>query len=134
MLTSRSSGAPWRHDLGRGQTRGGETMSGWTNWAGTVSADPRRLHTPASTAELAEVVAQAAAQGRRVRARGSGHSFTPIAVTDSDTLDLSRWTGIASTDADARLVTVRSGTPLHQLNAELDALGLAMTNLGDIDA
>lgn len=109
-------------------------MSGWTNWAGTASADPRRVHAPHSVAELAEVVAGAAAEGRRVRARGSGHSFTPIAVTDSDALDLSGWTGIASVDADAGLVTVRSGTTLHHLNAELDALGLAMTNLGDIDA
>ncbi|GLY64144.1 D-arabinono-1,4-lactone oxidase [Amycolatopsis taiwanensis] len=109
-------------------------MSGWTNWAGTASADPRRVHTPRSVAELAEVVAGAAKAGRRVRARGSGHSFTPIAVADSDALDLTHWTGIESVDIDANLVTVRSGTPLHRLNAELDALGLAMTNLGDIDA
>lgn len=109
-------------------------MSGWTNWAGTASADPRRVHTPRSVAELAEVVADAATEGRQVRARGSGHSFTPIAATDSDALDLTQWTGIASVDVDANLVTVRSGTPLHQLNAELDVLGLAMTNLGDIDA
>jgi FAD-linked oxidoreductase len=109
-------------------------MSGWTNWAGTVSADPRRVHTPGSAAEIAEVVTDVAAHGRQVRARGSGHSFTPIAVADSDAIDLGRWTGIASVDEDARLVTVRSGTPLHRLTAELDAVGLAMTNLGDIDA
>ena len=32
------------------------------------------------------------------------------------------------------MVTVRSGTTLRALNAELGALGLAMANLGDIDA
>ncbi|HET6499525.1 MAG TPA: D-arabinono-1,4-lactone oxidase, partial [Amycolatopsis sp.] len=109
-------------------------MTEWTNWAGTASADPRRVHTPGSVAEIAEVVTDVAAHGRRVRARGSGHSFTPIAVADSDAVDLGRWTGIASVDACAGLVTVRSGTPLHRLTAELDAIGLAMTNLGDIDA
>lgn len=109
-------------------------MSGWTNWAGTASADPRHLHTPRDTGEIAAVVVEAAADGRQVRARGSGHSFTPIAVTDSDAINLGAWTGISSVDADGRLVTVRSGTTLKRLNAELDGLGLAMTNLGDIDA
>lgn len=109
-------------------------MSGWTNWAGTASADPRHVHTPRGTEEIAAAIAEAAAGGRRVRARGSGHSFTPIAVTDSDAIDLGGWTGISSVDADGRSVTVRSGTTLKRLNAELDGLGLAMTNLGDIDA
>ncbi|KAA9166753.1 FAD-binding protein [Amycolatopsis acidicola] len=109
-------------------------MNRWTNWAGTATADPRRVHTPRSVAEIAEVVTGVAVDGRRLRARGSGHSFTPIAVADSDAMDLTQWAGITSVDADSHRVTVRSGTPLHQLNAELDALGLAMTNLGDIDA
>jgi FAD-linked oxidoreductase len=109
-------------------------MSRWTNWAGTAAADPQRVHTPRSVAEIAEVVTGVAVDGRRVRARGSGHSFTPIAVTDSDAIDLTEWTGIASVDAETNLVTVRSGTTLNRLNAELDTLGLAMTNLGDIDA
>jgi FAD-linked oxidoreductase len=109
-------------------------MNRWTNWAGTATADPQRVHTPRSVAEIAEVVTGVAVDGRRVRARGSGHSFTPIAVAESDAIDLTRWTGIASVDAEAHRVTVRSGTPLRQLNAELDTLGLAMTNLGDIDA
>jgi FAD-linked oxidoreductase len=109
-------------------------VSGWTNWAGTASADPRHVHTPRGTEEIASAITEAAAGGRRVRAWGSGHSFTPIAATDSDAIDLRGWTGISSVDADGRLVTVRSGTTLKQLNAELDGLGLAMTNLGDIDA
>jgi FAD-linked oxidoreductase len=99
-----------------------------------VTADPERVHKPRSTAEIAEVVAGVAVEGRRVRAWGSGHSFTPIAVADSDALDLTAWSGIKSADIKTGLVTVRSGTSLKSLNAELDALGLAMTNLGDIDA
>src|SRR5215470_9283226 len=109
-------------------------MTRWTNWAGTATADPARVHTPRDVAEIARVVTDVAVDGRRLRARGSGHSFTPIAVADSDALDLTGWTGISSVDAETNEVTVRSGTPLHQLNRELDALGLAMTNLGDIDA
>ncbi|MEU6641432.1 D-arabinono-1,4-lactone oxidase [Saccharomonospora sp. NPDC046836] len=109
-------------------------MTTWTNWAGTAVAQPRRVHRPRSRAEIAEIVTHAAAEGNRVRALGSGHSFTDIAVTDSDAIDLSGWTGIVSADMESGLVTVRSGTTLRDLNAALDVLGLAMTNLGDIDA
>jgi FAD-linked oxidoreductase len=49
-------------------------------------------------------------------------------------LDLSLWTGITAADTQTGLVTVRSGITLRRLNAELGGLGLAMANLGDIDA
>ncbi|MFD7652482.1 D-arabinono-1,4-lactone oxidase [Actinosynnema sp. NPDC059797] len=100
----------------------------WTNWARTASANPHRVERPASRDELAEVVAGASA----VRPRGSGHSFTAIAVAPGVAVDLTDWTGI--TDVSGDLVTVRSGTTLRQLNALLDHLGLALPNLGDIDA
>jgi len=109
-------------------------MTRWTNWAGTAAASPLRVHRPRGTEEIAEAIGRSAADGRRLRPLGSGHSFTAIAATDSDAMDLTGWTGIASADVEKGLVTVRSGTTLKQLNAELDALGLAMTNLGDIDA
>ncbi|MCU1685615.1 MAG: L-gulonolactone oxidase [Amycolatopsis sp.] len=108
-------------------------MTRWTNWAGTATADPLRVHRPRSTSEIVDAVTTSATDGRRVKAWGSGHSFTPIAVADSDALDLTAWTGVASADVETGLVTVRSGTTLKVLNAELDNLGLAMVNLGDID-
>ncbi|MFD1148758.1 D-arabinono-1,4-lactone oxidase [Saccharothrix hoggarensis] len=100
----------------------------WTNWARTASANPHRVEHPASVDELASVVTGASA----VRPRGSGHSFTDIAVAPGVAVDLDAWTGIS--DVSDTLVTVRSGTTLHQLNALLDVLGLALANLGDIDA
>ncbi|WP_410658662.1 D-arabinono-1,4-lactone oxidase [Amycolatopsis sp. lyj-112] len=109
-------------------------MTRWTNWAGTATASPLRVHQPRDTDEIAEAIGRSATDGRRLRPWGSGHSFTAIAAADSDAMDLTRWTGIAGVDVAKGLVTVRSGTTLKHLNAELDALGLAMTNLGDIDA
>ncbi|MEV6440577.1 D-arabinono-1,4-lactone oxidase [Amycolatopsis sp. NPDC051716] len=109
-------------------------MTRWTNWAGTVSASPQHVHQPRDTAEIAATVASIAAAGRTVRPWGSGHSFTAIAAADSDALDLRHWTGIDRVDLATGHVTVRSGTTLRELNAALDTLGLAMTNLGDIDA
>jgi L-gulono-1,4-lactone dehydrogenase len=106
----------------------------WQNWAGTASASPARRYWPRSTEEIADAVTAAARDGLTVRALGSGHSFTPAAATSGAALDLSGWNGIVSADLASGLVTVRSGTTIRELNAALDALGLAMANLGDIDA
>jgi L-gulono-1,4-lactone dehydrogenase len=106
----------------------------WRNWAGTAAATPARWAQPRSEAEIAVAVKEAAAAGLQVRALGSGHSFTPAAATDGLALDLSLWTGITAADPQTGLVTVRSGTTLRALNAVLDEFGLAMANLGDIDA
>ena len=100
----------------------------WTNWARTATATPHRVEHPASAEELAEAVVHA----RAIRPRGSGHSFTDIAAAPAVALDLDRYTGI--TNVSGHLVTVRAGTTLRQLNALLDGLGLALANLGDIDA
>jgi FAD-linked oxidoreductase len=106
----------------------------WQNWAGTATADPARRYWPRSAGEIADAVKEATAAGLTVRALGSGHSFTPTAATSGAALDLSGWAGVISADAGSGLVTVRSGTTIRQLNAALDVLGLAMPNLGDIDA
>jgi FAD-linked oxidoreductase len=106
----------------------------WQNWAGTAEADPVRRYWPKAVGAIADAVKDAAAADLTVRALGSGHSFTPVAATAGAALDMSGWTGIVSADPGSGIVTVRSGTTLRALNADLDALGLAMPNLGDIDA
>src|SRR6202050_3646409 len=106
----------------------------WRNWAGTAMAVPARWCQPRTEAEISAAVKDAAAGGLPVRALGSGHSFTSVAATAGVALDLSRWTGITAADTQTGLVTVRSGTTLRTLNAELGGLGLALANLGDIDA
>jgi L-gulono-1,4-lactone dehydrogenase len=106
----------------------------WQNWAGTASADPARRRWPRSAEEIADAVTSAAKDGLTVRALGSGHSFTSAAATSGVAIDLSCWTGIVAADLESGLITVRSGTTLRELNAALDVLGLAMANLGDIDA
>ncbi|MCA1654914.1 MAG: FAD-binding protein, partial [Pseudonocardiaceae bacterium] len=103
----------------------------WRNWAGTEAAVATEVVRPRDLDELASAVTGAS---RTVRARGSGHSFTAVGAAHDRAVDLSGWTGVVSADVDSGLVTVRSGTTLRALSADLDRLGLAMTNLGDIDA
>ena len=108
--------------------------SQWRNWAGTATATPARWCQPRTVAEISAAVKAAAADGLTVRALGSGHSFTAAAATSGVALDLSLWTGITAADTRTGVVTARSGTTLRALNVELGGLGLAMANLGDIDA
>ncbi len=116
----------------RSHSGSGTAAAGWRNWAGNVSASPRREVTPASAAQVAAEVARAAEDGLTVRMAGSGHSFTPAAVTDGVLLRPGRLTAIRSVDAAAGTVTVEAGCPLHVLNAGLLARGLSLANMGDI--
>src|ERR1700739_1146764 len=106
----------------------------WQNWAGTATADPARRCWPRGAGEIADAVKEATAAGLIVRALGSGHSFTPTAATSGAALDLSGWAGVVPAEWGWGLRQVRSGTPIRQLTAVLDVLGLALPNLGDIDA
>lgn len=108
------------------------TRGAWRNWAGNVTARPARSVAPASTAELAEAVARAASDGLRVKAAGTGHSFTAVAATDGLLIRPERLTGLRAVDRAAGTVTVAAGTTLRQLNMTLSAHGLSLANMGDI--
>jgi L-gulono-1,4-lactone dehydrogenase len=105
----------------------------WRNWAGNQTMTPALVERPASTQQVAEAVRRATASGRRVKAVGSGHSFTGIALTDGVLLDLGRLDRLVSADPDTGLVGVEAGMPLHRLNAVLAEHGLGLTNMGDVD-
>ncbi|MGW1915390.1 D-arabinono-1,4-lactone oxidase [Streptomyces sp. NPDC002076] len=104
----------------------------WRNWGGNVSARPARQVTPASVEELAAAVRRAAEDGLKVKAVGTGHSFTSIAATDGVLIRPQLLTGIRKIDREAMTVTVEAGTPLKRLNAALAREGLSLTNMGDI--
>jgi L-gulonolactone oxidase len=106
---------------------------GWSNWSGTEVTHPVRQTHPSNVDELAEDIRAAAAQGLQVKAAGSGHSFTGVAATDGLMVHLDRMAQIRSLDVPSAQVTVEAGMSLHALNAALDAHGLALANLGDLD-
>ncbi|WP_181789884.1 D-arabinono-1,4-lactone oxidase [Streptomyces phytophilus] len=106
----------------------------WRNWAGTVAARPARTASPATTAETADAVQAAVEDGLKVKAVGTGHSFTAAAATGGLMIRPERLVGIHEIDREAGTVTVAAGTPLHQLNHALAAAGLSLANMGDIMA
>lgn len=104
----------------------------WSNWGRNESVRPVRVRRPSSVEEVASIVEGARRDGLRVKAVGAGHSFTGIAVAPGVQLELSRLSGVHAVQGN--LVRLGAGTHLNQLPALLGSLGLAMENLGDIDA
>ncbi|MFI5619865.1 D-arabinono-1,4-lactone oxidase [Streptomyces sp. NPDC051567] len=104
----------------------------WRNWAGNVSATPARVVSPGTVEELREAVRRAVADGQRVKAVGSGHSFTAAAATGGVLLRPHALAGITAIDRSASTVTVGAGTVLRDLNRALAREGLSLANMGDI--
>jgi L-gulono-1,4-lactone dehydrogenase len=88
---------------------------------------------PTSEDELAQLVAGAASRGLRVRAVGSGHSFTDIACSDGMLVDTSGMQHVIAADPGSGRVTVEAGIKLHALGPQNARHGLALENQGDID-
>ena len=107
-------------------------MATWRNWAGNQKANPVSIDAPRSVGELAALVASASGKGQKVKAVGSGHSFTSAAATNGRMIRLENLSGILHIDHASCQVTVGAGTRLSDLNMLLHAEGLALANLGDI--
>lgn len=105
----------------------------WRNWAGDQVCAPVERRRPSDREELAEVIAAAAAAGRKISVAASGHSFTETAMTDGTMIDAGLISGVLDADRSSGLVKVGGGTILADLNPRLHELGLGMENLGDID-
>src|SRR3954463_4945266 len=108
-------------------------MSTWPNWSGTESATGVQTLRPRSVDELAAAVKSAAEQDKKLKAVGSGHSFTGGSVPQEVMIRMDGLASIIHADKESGRVMVGAGTGLGKLNAGLAAFDLAMANLGDID-
>lgn len=108
-------------------------MATWRNWAGNQQAHPLSIRAPHSVHELSEMVASAQSRGEKVKAVGTGHSFTSAPATNGRMLRLDNLRGVYHVDHNSNQVTVGAGTRLSELNSLLHDQGLALANLGDID-
>jgi FAD/FMN-containing dehydrogenase len=110
------------------------THSHWSNWAGNQQCAPQRVVHPSTEADVQDAVIDAVNQGLGVRVVGTGHSFSPLSVTDGVLLCLDRMTGVTAIDAARHRVTVSAGTTIRQMGDPLWAARLCLKNQGDIDA
>jgi FAD-linked oxidoreductase len=104
-------------------------MSGWSNWSGSVTAQPGVTGRPRNLDELTGLVRQA----QKVRVVGAGHSFMPLVHTDDTLISLADLEGRIDIAADRKTVWAPAGWSLDRLTGALWEAGLSMINQGDIN-
>jgi hypothetical protein len=118
-----------------------EVRQTWKNHLGNQQIDPLRIYAPRSIEEVSQIVRQAEAQGVTVRAVGSGHSWSDVALTRGFLLKTGGLAKPVVTEPDflrpewagRRVVRSEAGIRIKELNAYLDANGLALSNMGGYD-
>ncbi|MGH2924060.1 MAG: D-arabinono-1,4-lactone oxidase [Solirubrobacterales bacterium] len=113
-----------------GRTRGSPR---WKNWTGDRECEPLEIIAAGERGEVVRALERARGEGRRVRAVGSGHSYSEIALSDGYLVSIEAMNEVIDVDRDSCLVRVQAGIELGELNRALDRHGLAMPSLGEID-
>ena len=114
----------------------------WKNFAGNQIAQPLQIFRPRNFAELLSVIREAQRNQRRVKAAGSGHSHSEVALTSDFLIDTHGLNKVLKLDetvlknnvATATLVHAECGIRIRDLNEELDKRGLALLNMGGYTA
>src|SRR5680860_766642 len=94
----------------------------WRNWAREQVCHPEAIVRPRTREGLIEAVITAREQGRKVKVAGSGHSFSPAALTDGTMLHVEALDRVLDYDSSTGLVRVEAGAVLAGLNGRLDRL------------
>ncbi|MBV9423497.1 MAG: FAD-binding protein [Solirubrobacterales bacterium] len=114
----------------------------WRNHTGNQGIDPLRVLKPTTLQEVVQIVRDAERDGCTVRAVGSGHSWSDVALTRGFVLlptELAVALELEEDLLDAErahrepLVRVQAGMRIRELNAHLDSRGLALRNMGGYD-
>jgi hypothetical protein len=111
----------------------------WRNTTGNQGVDPLRRCAPESLEDVVDLVREAEREGATLRAVGSGHSWSDVALSGGFVVEPRRLTRPLEPDltragVDAgRLVRVESGMRVRELNEYLDRNGLALTVMGGYD-
>jgi len=120
---------------------GFEVRQTWKNHLGNQRIDPLRIYDPAGIDEVAAIVRAAENAGVTVRAVGSGHSWSDVALTRGFLLKTDGMSQPVAREPDflrgewagRKLVRAEAGIRIKELNAYLDGRGLALSNMGGYD-
>ena len=98
------------------------------NWSGTVTFSDSNTFAPATTAELAEIIAN----NPKVRARGSAHCFNAIADTDAISVTFENLPHELVINKEKQIVTVSAGIKYGELAVALEKRGWALHNMASL--
>ncbi|MEM9672712.1 MAG: FAD-binding protein [Cyclobacteriaceae bacterium] len=113
----------------------------WSNVIEKHQVEPFKYLIPGSLQDIVAAVREAEECGHRIRAVGSGHSYSDVAITDGLLVDMSRLCQMLRLDKnklhrsqqEKYLVEVEAGITVESLNRKLDRRGLALINMGAIN-
>jgi alditol oxidase len=98
------------------------------NWAGNITFGATRTHRPETVDQLRRLVADSA----RIRAVGTGHSFSAVADTTGELVCLDGLPAAVSIDATNRSATVAASMRYADVAVELHDKGFALSNLASL--
>lgn len=98
------------------------------NWSGTVTFADSQTFAPATTAELAQIVAT----NPKVRARGSAHCFNAMADTDAISVTFENLPNELMIDKEKEIVTISAGIKYGELAVALEKRGWALHNMASL--
>lgn len=118
-----------------------EVRRRWHNHTRNQSVEPMRIYDARSLEDLRVAVRDAEACEATVRAVGSGHSWSDVALTNGFLVKTHRLNRVLELDDElllpgidtGRLVRVEAGITIRELNAVLHRQELALTNMGGYD-
>lgn len=113
----------------------------WKNTINKYSTQSLRYFEPECLEDLRKIIQLADKHGKKVRAVGSGHSFSDIAITDQFMVSLKHlnqqlpldliW--LKDQSRFRTLVNVEAGITIEQFNKEMEEKELCIPNMGGID-
>ena len=118
-----------------------KTRYTWNNILGNVKSNPLLYFYPRHVDDIREIVLEAEQKKYRVRAVGSGHSFSEAAKGDEFMMDM-KWLRhlsiyeapvVKSAFSANKYVIADAGTTIKRTNRKLDKAGLALINMGAVD-
>lgn len=120
----------------------GNTRITWKNCVGNQVVQPLLYERPATLDDIKKLIVNAEHLGCRVRAIGSGHSFSDVVQTTDILVDTHELKGqiplntsVLKDGIDTTgVVHFECGITIHDLNNQLEAQGLALANMGGYDA
>jgi FAD/FMN-containing dehydrogenase len=108
----------------------------WRNHTGNQAVEPLRICWPETLDDLVELVAEARRLGTTVRAVGSGHSWSDVALCTglvAETTKLGRPLALTAMRDDGGMFRAEAGMKIRAICAELARRGQALENLGGYD-
>ena len=118
-----------------------KTRYTWYNSTHTVISQPLRYFYPKDEKDIQAIVVEAEQQNLRVRAVGSGHSFSEVAKGEDFLMDMKELRNAVEYKApwlknpasQRHFVVADAGITIRRVNRMLDSMGYALENMGAVD-